>query len=106
MEFFNEGYINIMEKSWGKKPSSVGKSDDSPTDEFNVKEINSAYSSSILRIKNDINLEKSFELPETNRAKINNIIQIDKATGPDGISPIIVKMSANVNWYSSRKYYK
>ena len=68
-----------------------------PNDEFNVKEINSAYSSSILQIKNDINLEKSLELPETNRAKINNIIQIDKATGPDGISPIIIKMSADVN---------
>ena len=106
MEFFNEDYINIVEKWWCKKPLSVGKSDDSPTDELNVKEINSAYSSSILWIKNDINLEKSFELPETNRAKISNIIQIDKATGPDRISPIIVKMSPNVNWYSSRKYHK
>ena len=68
-----------------------------PNDEFNVKEINSAYSSSILRIKNDINFENSFKLPENNSAKINNIIQIDKSTGPDGISPIIVKISANVN---------
>ena len=60
-ELFNENYIDIVEKSWGKKSSSVGNWDVSSTDESNVKEIISAYISSILRIKN----KKSFGLPQT-----------------------------------------
>ena len=65
LTLFNENYIDIVEKSWGKKSSSVGNWDISSTNESNVKEIISAYISSILRIKNDINLEKSFGLPQT-----------------------------------------
>ena len=95
VELFNENYINIVEKSSGKKPSSVGTSGDGSSYESNVKETIFAYSSylSILRIKNDINFKISVELPETNSTEINNIIHFlntDKVIGPDGISAKIV----------------
>ena len=39
MELFNEHYINIVEKSSGKKPLSLGNSSDASQDEMTVKEI-------------------------------------------------------------------
>ena len=88
VELFNENYINIVGKSSGKKPSSVGTSGDGSSCESNVKETIFAYSSylSILLIKNDINFKISVELPKTNCTEINKIIHFlntDKAIGPD-----------------------
>ena len=39
VELFNEYYINIVEKSSGRKPSSLGDSSDASQDEMTVKEI-------------------------------------------------------------------
>ena len=53
VELFNEHYINIVEKSSGKKPLSLGNSSDASQDEMTVKEIISVYSNhpSIRKIK-------------------------------------------------------
>ena len=53
VELFNEHYINIVEKSSGKNPSSLGNSSDASQDEMTVKEIISVYSNhpSIRKIK-------------------------------------------------------
>ena len=44
VELFNEHYINIVEKSCGKKPLSQGNSSDVPQDEMTIREIISVYS--------------------------------------------------------------
>ena len=44
MELFNKHYINIVEKSSGKKPLSLGNSPDASQDKMTVKEIISVYS--------------------------------------------------------------
>ena len=51
---FKEHYLNIVEKSSGKKPLSLGNSSDASQDEMTVKEIISEYSNhpSIQKIKN------------------------------------------------------
>ena len=66
VELFYENYINIVYKSSSIKHLSVGNSNDSSTDESNVKEIINAYSAqtSLLQIKNDTNLEKSLNHPK------------------------------------------
>ena len=53
VELFNEHYINIVEKSPGKKPLSLRNSSDASQDEMTVKNIISGYSnhSSIRKIK-------------------------------------------------------
>ena len=53
VEFFNEIYVNKVEISSGKKPSSIGDSDNLSSDVVNVKRIVNIYSSypSILTIK-------------------------------------------------------
>ena len=54
VELFNEHYINIVEKSPGKKPLSLGNCSDAFQDEMTVKEITSVYSNhpSNRKIKN------------------------------------------------------
>ena len=66
VELFYENYISIVYKSSSIKHLSVGNSNDSSTDESNVKEIINAYSAqtSLLQIKNDTNLEKSLNHPK------------------------------------------
>ena len=53
VELFNQNYINIVENSSGKKPSSLGDSSNASRDELAVKEIISVYSNhpSIQKIK-------------------------------------------------------
>ena len=101
MELFNEYYINIVEKSSGKKPLSLGNSSDASQDEMTVKELISVSSNhpSIRKIKNLCVPEDKFDLLYVSTSDINKIIKslnVNKAKGPGGISTKFVKMSANV----------
>ena len=64
VELFNGHYINIVEKSSGKKPLSLGNSSDASQDEMTVKEIISVYSNhpSIWKIKNLCVPKNKFDL--------------------------------------------
>ena len=99
VEIFNENYINIVEKSSGKKPSSLGNCLNASEDEKTVIEIISAYSKhpSIQKIKSSFDFNSKFELPKPTASDINKTIKsldTNKATGPDGISAKYVKVSA------------
>ena len=101
MELFDEHYVNVKEKSSGKKPLSLGNSSDASQDEITVKEIISVYSNcpSIRKIKNLCIPENKFDLTYANTSNINEIIKslnVNKAKGPDDISAKFAKMSTNV----------
>ena len=72
-EPINENYICIVEKPSGKKNFSIGNKDDSSTDASKVKEIISAYSTHtrILRVHNEVNLEKSIKQQSRNEQRRN-----------------------------------
>ena len=100
-ELFNEHYVNIVKNSSGKEPSSLGDSSNSMLDESSVKSIIDKYSNhpSVLKIKENIDVECCFDLPKAEVEEINRILKslnVKKATGPDGIAPKFVKMSANI----------
>ena len=65
MELFNEHHINLVDKSSGKKPLSLGNSSGASQDEMTVKEIISVYNNhpSIWKIKNLCVPENTFDLP-------------------------------------------
>ena len=101
VESFNENYINIVENTFGTKPSSLGNFSNKSCDEMTVKEIMSVYSNhfSIKRIKQFFIADKNFDLPKANVSDINKIIKslnTNKAKGPDGIYAKFVKISASV----------
>ena len=90
-----------MEKSSGKKPSSLGDCLNASQDELTVKEIISVYSNhpSIQKIKSVFNTDSKFDLPKPTASDINKIIKsldTNKTTGPDGIPAKFVQMSANL----------
>ena len=72
---FNEHYINIVEKSSGKKHLSLGHSSDASQYEMIVKEIISVYGNhlSIRKIKNLYFPENTFDLPYASASDINKI---------------------------------
>ena len=101
MEVFNEHYINIVEKSSGKKHLSLGHSSDASQCEMIVKDIISVYGNhlNIRKIKNLCVPENTFDLPYASASDFNKIIKslnVNKAKGLDGISAKFVNMSANV----------
>ena len=101
VELFNQNYINIVENSSGKKPSSLGDCLNASQDELTVKEIISLYSNhpSIQKIKSLFNTDSKFDLPKPTAKDINKIVKsldTNKATRPDGIPTKFVQMSANV----------
>ena len=100
-ESFSEHYINIVEKSSGTKPSSLGDSINSLLDETTVRKIIDTYRDhpSVIAIKSPVTQNRKFNLPHATSQEINKIINLlssDKATGPDGIPVKFIKMSANV----------
>ena len=100
VELFNENYINIVEVSPGKKPSSLGNCEDNPQDDATVDKIISKYSShpSVQKIKREFSIDKEFELAYASAKDINQIIKslnINKAKVPDGISAKFIKISAD-----------
>ena len=101
VELFNEHYINIVEKSSGKTPLSLGNFSDVSQDEMTVKEIISVYNNhpSIRKIKNFCVPQNKFDLQYASTSDINktmNSLNVNKTKGPDGISVKFVKMSADV----------
>ena len=101
VELFNQNYINIVENSSGKKPSSLGDCLNAFQDELTVKEIISVYSNhpSIQNITSVFNTDSKFDLPKTTASDVNKIIKsldTNKTTGPDGIPANFVQMSASV----------
>ena len=101
MELFNQNYINIVENSSGKKPSSLGDCLNASQDEITVKEIISVSNNhpSIQKIKSVVNTDSKFDLPKPTASDINKIIKsfdTNKATAPDGIPAKFIQMSANV----------
>ena len=98
MELFNQNYINIVENSSGKKPSSLGDFLNASQDELTVKETVSVCSNhpSIQKIKSVFNTDSKFDLPKPTASDINKIIKsldTNKATGPDGIPAKFVQLS-------------
>ena len=101
MELFNEQCINIVEKSPGKIPLSLGNSSDASQDEMTVKEIISVYSNhtSIRKSKKLSVPENKLNLPYAGTCNINKIIKslhVNKAKRPNGISAKFVKMSVKL----------
>ena len=101
VELFNENYINIAEISSGNKPSSLGNYEDNAQDDATVDKIISKYSAhlSVQKIKREFPLDKEFELAYASAKDINEIIKslnINKAKGPDGISPKFIKILADI----------
>ena len=97
-ELFNEHYINMVEKSSGKRPVSRGNSSEASQDELTAKEIIAVYSNypSTRKMKNLCVPENKFYLSNLSTSDINRIIKslhINKAKGPDGILEKSVKMS-------------
>ena len=74
MELFNEHYINIVEKSSGKKLLSLGNSSDASQDEMTVISVYSNHPS-IRKIKNLGIPKNTFDLPYASTSDINKIIK-------------------------------
>ena len=100
VEMFNH-YINIVEKSSGIAPNSIGNPMDPKQDKNTVEKIIQHYKNhpSIKKIKNNFLNSKPFDFPEPTVKDINAIIQsLDpkKATGPDSIPIKIIKYALNI----------
>ena len=101
VEMFNNHYINIVEKSSGIAPNSIGNPMDPEQDKNTVEKIIQHYKNhpSIKKIKNNFLNSKPFDFPEPTVKDINTIIKsLDpkKATGPDGIPIKIIKHALNI----------
>ena len=100
VEMFNNHYINIVEKSSGNTPKSIGDPLDPKQDSDTVQKIIQHYQNhpSIIRIKNNFTTSKPFDFQEPTVKDINSIIKsLDpkKATGPDGIPIKILRHASN-----------
>ena len=101
VEMFNNHFINIVEKSSGIAPNSIGNPMDPKQDKNTVEKIIQHYKNhpSIKKIKNNFLNSKPFDFPEPTVKDINTIIKsLDpkKATGPDGIPIKIIKHALNM----------
>ena len=99
VELFNQNYINIVENSSGKKPSSLGDCLNASQDELTVRKVISVYNlPSIQKIKSVFNTRSKFDLRKPTASDINKMIKsldTNKATGPDGIPAKFLQISAN-----------
>ena len=100
VEMSNNHYINIVEKSSGNAPKSIGDPLDPKQDSDAVQKIIQHYQNhpSIIRIKNNFTTSKPFNFPEPTVKDIDSIIKsLDpkKATGPDGIPIKILRHASN-----------
>ena len=99
-EILNERYINIVEKSSGSKPSSLGDSANALLDETTEEKIIDAYQdhTSAVAIKSSVTQNSQFNLLQATTQDIDKIINSlssNKATGPDSIPVKSIKLSAN-----------
>ena len=101
LQEFLTSIINILEKSSGTKPCSLGDSTNPLLDETTVEKIIDTYRDhpSAVAIKSSVTQNSKFNLPHASTQEINKIINLlssDKATGPDGVPVKFIKISANV----------
>ena len=99
-EILNERYINIVEKSSGSKPSSLGDSANALLDETTEEKIIDAYQdhTSAVAIKSFVTQNSQFNLLQATTQDIDKIINSlssNKATGPGSIPVKSIKLSAN-----------
>ena len=98
---FNEHYINIVENTTGKPPTTVADSNLQENDKSNVEKIIKTYEHhpSIVKIRENLHTnEIKFSLPLATKDHINKIIKTldcTKATGPDEIPAKLVKLVAD-----------
>ena len=89
VEMFNNGYINIVEKTSGIAPESLGDSSLTENDEETVNKIlKHENHPSVSKIKCNQNETLNFDFPTAKVEDINKIIKSfnpGKATEPDGI---------------------
>ena len=101
VELFNKHYINIVEKTSGKFPSSKGDPQNPSMDRETVKKNLNKYKDheSILQIKENVECSEPFDFPKATTEDINLIIRsldTKKATGPDRIPIKIIKLAVNL----------
>ena len=95
---FNKHFINIVEKTSGIAPESLGDSSLPENDEETVNKILKHYENHP-SVKRNQNETLSFDFPTAEVEDINKIIKSltpRKATGPDGILVKILKIARNV----------
>ena len=100
VEMFNNHYINIVEKSSGSAPKSIGDSSNPNNDKSTVLNIISAYKNhpSIIKIKECSINSIPFDFPKPAVEDISLIIKSlnpKKATGPDGIPIKVLRYASN-----------
>ena len=101
VEMFNNHYINIVEKTSGTTPESLGDSSLPENDEESVKKTLKHYENhpSASKIKCNQNETLNFDFPVAKGEDMNKIIRSlnpRKATAPDGIPVKISKIARNV----------
>ena len=101
VEMFNNHYINIVEKTSGTTPESLGDSSLPENDEESVKKMLKHYENhpSASKIKCNQNETLNFDFPVAKGEDMNKIIRSlnpRKATAPDGIPVKISKIAFNV----------
>ena len=97
---FNNHYINIVEKSSGSAPKTIGDSSNPNNDKSTVLNIISAYKNhpSIIKIKECSINSIPFDFPKPTVEDISLIIKSlnpKKATGPDGIPIKVLRYASN-----------
>ena len=100
VEIFNNHYINIVEKSSGSAPKSIGNPSVPDHDKCTVQNIQ-CYKNypSIIKIKEIFKNLTQFEFPKPTVEDISLIIKSlnpRKATGPDCIPLKVIKFASNV----------
>ena len=97
---FNKYYINVVETTFEKRPSSFGNPNSQSQDRATVKKVIEYYKNhpSVATITENILPDSlSFDLPPASKKDINKIIKplsANKAAGPDGIPFKLIKLFA------------
>ena len=101
VEIFNDHYVNIVEKTMGNPPVSLGNSSDPGLDRDTVSLIIDKFSDhvAVTKIRENYRINEKFSLPIASQDEINKIlksIDTSKSTGPDKIPPKIIKLCADI----------
>ena len=101
VQVLNDHYINIVERSRGKKPTSVAKQSYSRDDMQIVDHIIRHYEDHrSVRYKKDVQTRQNstyslLTISEQDVKKILNELRTEKSTGVDMMPPTLVKLAAN-----------
>ena len=100
---FNEHYINIFEKSSGKKPNDISQCDKNQNIHKTIREKSYKNHPSMLQIKQNIcsssfHVKEKFRFHFVNEIEIKKLIQglnPKKATGIETIPPKLIKVAVD-----------